>query len=120
MVCKVCGKELREGAKFCPACGTPCEAPAVVAAPVAESAPVVETPVAEPAKIEVEKTVLVSKEEEAAPAPAPKAPAAPKATPASNDVLIAVITAAVAAAMQEENGGQAAPAFRVVSFRKIS
>ena len=58
-------------------------------------------------------------EEESAPAPAPKA-AAPVAAPASNDVLIAVITAAVAAAMQEENGGAPAPAFRVVSFRKIS
>ena len=66
------------------------------------------------------RTVFFDEEEEAAPAPAPKAPAAPKAAPASNDALIAVITAAVAAAMQEENGGQAAPAFRVVSFRKIS
>ena len=61
-------------------------------------------------------------EEEEAPVPftaAPKTAPAPVAVPASDDALIAVITAAVAAAMQEENGG-AAPAFRVVSFRKIS
>ncbi len=60
--------------------------------------------------------------EEEAPVPftaTPKAAPAPVATPASDDALIAVITAAVAAAMQEENSG-AAPTFRVVSFRKIS
>lgn len=45
------------------------------------------------------------------------APAVAKAT--GDDALIAVITAAVAAALAEENGG-AVPGFRVVSFQKIS
>ena len=59
--------------------------------------------------------------QEAPAAPAPVAPAKPiTAAPAtSNDALIAVITAAVAAAMAEENGGSV-PAFRVVSFQKVS
>lgn len=50
------------------------------------------------------------------PAPAPKAAPAPVRTPAAgDDALVAVITAAVAAAMAEEGyaGG-----FRVVSFRR--
>ena len=51
-------------------------------------------------------------------APAPT-PAPAPAAPASNDALIAAITAAVAAALAEENGG-AVPAFRVVSFRRVS
>ena len=52
----------------------------------------------------------------AVPAPTPAAaPAAPK----GDDALIAVITAAVAAALAEENGG-AVPGFRVVSFQKVS
>lgn len=60
----------------------------------------------------------------AAPAPTPVAVPAPAPTtvsvaPASNDALIAAITAAVAAALAEENGG-AVPAFRVVSFRRVS
>ena len=38
--------------------------------------------------------------------------------PQSNDALLAVITAAVAATMAEENNGEA-PAFRVVSFRRL-
>ena len=38
--------------------------------------------------------------------------------PQSNDALIAVITAAVAASMAEENNGET-PAFRVVSFRRL-
>ena len=39
---------------------------------------------------------------------------------AGNDELIAVITAAVAAYMAEENGGEApANGFRVVSFRRV-
>ncbi len=54
------------------------------------------------------------------PAPKKPAPAAPSAPAASDDALIAVITAAVAAAMQEESDKGAVPAFRVVSFRKIS
>lgn len=54
------------------------------------------------------------------PTPKKSAPAAPTAPAASDDALIAVITAAVSAAMQEEGGTDAAPAFRVVSFRKIS
>lgn len=57
-----------------------------------------------------------------APAPAPVAPVAaapaPAAPAADHDALIAVITAAVAAAMAEENGG-VSPNFRVVSFRKL-
>ena len=64
------------------------------------------------------------------PAPAPAAPAAPvapapAAAPAGqaeaaqgDDALIAVITAAVAAAMADENNGEL-PAFRVVSFRRL-
>lgn len=52
---------------------------------------------------------------EEAPAPAPVAPA----SCARDDALIAAITAAVAATLAEENGGTA-PAFRVVSFQKVS
>lgn len=62
-----------------------------------------------------------------APAPAPVARAesvavtspAPVAAPASNDALIAAITAAVAAALADENGG-VVPGFRVVSFKKVT
>ena len=53
------------------------------------------------------------------PAPTPVAAPVPVAQAASDDALIAVITAAVAAALAEENGG-AVPGFRVVSFQKIS
>ena len=55
---------------------------------------------------------------------APAAPAAPakvqQTAPVAQDdgALIAVITAAVAATMADENGGEA-PAFRVVSFRRL-
>ena len=49
-------------------------------------------------------------------APAPAAPA-PVAAPKSDDALIAVITAAVAAAMAEQ-GSAPANGFRVVSFRR--
>lgn len=63
----------------------------------------------------------------AAPAPAPVARTesvavtspAPVAASASNDALIAAITAAVAAALAEENGG-VVPGFRVVSFKKVT
>ncbi|MBQ9098401.1 MAG: OadG family protein [Clostridia bacterium] len=48
-------------------------------------------------------------------APAPTAPVAP----ATNDALIAVITAAVAATLAEENSG-VVPAFRVVAFQKVN
>lgn len=73
--------------------------------------------------LEIFRSVIEkSKNESTAPAPAPVAaptPApAPVAKPAGDDALIAVITAAVAAAMAEENGG-VVPAFRVVAFRKI-
>ena len=51
-------------------------------------------------------------------APVVKASPAPVAT-ASNDALIAAITAAVAATLAEENGG-VVPSFRVVSFKKAS
>ena len=58
----------------------------------------------------------------AAPAPAPSAPAAtpaPAAPAATDDgVLLAVITAAVAAAMEEE--GTPSNGFRVVSFKKTT
>lgn len=54
----------------------------------------------------------------AAPAPAPVAPA-PVAAPRSDDTLIAVITAAIAATMAEE-GTAPAGGFRVVSFRRAS
>jgi Na+-transporting methylmalonyl-CoA/oxaloacetate decarboxylase gamma subunit len=62
-----------------------------------------------------------------APAPAPVARTesvavtspAPVAAPASNDALIAAITAAVAAALADENGG-VVPGFRVVSFKKVT
>ena len=40
-------------------------------------------------------------------------------TPSNDDAVIAVITAAVAATLAEENGG-AAPAFRVVSYRRAA
>ena len=68
---------------------------------------------------------LVTREPEAedTPTPAPAVPVAPVApapvAPASDDALIAAITAAVAATLAEENGG-VAPAFRVVSFQKVS
>jgi sodium pump decarboxylase gamma subunit len=59
--------------------------------------------------------------EQTAPKPTPVITPAPKAvqTATGDDALIAVITAAVAAALAEENGG-AVPGFRVVSFQKIS
>lgn len=51
--------------------------------------------------------------------PADTAPAA-AAKPVQDDgAVVAAITAAITAALAEENGGQA-PAFRVVSFRKIN
>ena len=60
--------------------------------------------------------------QKSAPAPKPVASPAPApvaAQPAGDDALIAVITAAVATALAEENGG-AVPGFRVVSFQKVS
>ena len=59
--------------------------------------------------------------EQTAPKPTPVITPAPKAvqTATGDDALIAVITAAVAAALAEENGGTV-PGFRVVSFQKIS
>lgn len=51
-------------------------------------------------------------------APAPALPEKPVEAVADDGALIAAITAAVAAAMSEENGGQA-PAFRVVSFSRV-
>lgn len=55
-----------------------------------------------------------------APAPVPVAPVAPAAPAAAgDDAVIAAITAAVAATLAEENGG-VAPAFRVVSYRKVN
>ncbi len=64
------------------------------------------------------RTVFGTDKQEEAPAPAPRA-AVPAPAPVVDDTqLVAVITAAVAAAMAEENDGKA-PAFRVVSFRRI-
>ena len=57
------------------------------------------------------------------PAPAPVKPVEKVETDVqntSNDELIAVLTAAVAAYMAEENGGEpSAEGFRVVSFRRV-
>ena len=56
-------------------------------------------------------------------APVPQAQAAPApAAPASDDALIAVLTAAVAAVLADEAAAQgtAVPAFRVVSFQRSS
>ena len=58
-------------------------------------------------------------DEPSAPAAAPVPVAPPVAQTASDDALIAAITAAVAATLAEENGGTV-PAFRVVSFQKVS
>ncbi len=56
-------------------------------------------------------------------APADSAPArsAPVTAESAEDqgAIVAAITAAISATLAEENGGQA-PAFRVVSFRKIN
>ena len=66
------------------------------------------------------KTVKVKAEK---PAPAPvkvEEKADTSDQNASNDELIAVITAAVAAYMAEENGGEVSTSgFRVVSFRRV-
>ncbi|MBQ8357256.1 MAG: OadG family protein [Clostridia bacterium] len=50
-------------------------------------------------------------------APLAASPSAASAPAGNDDSLIAAITAALAATLAEENGGQA-PAFRVVAFRK--
>ena len=49
----------------------------------------------------------------------PPAPSAPEAPAQSDDALVAVLTAAVAAAMAEERGSTVVPGFRVVSYRKV-
>lgn len=54
------------------------------------------------------------------PAEKENVPAAVTETPAEDQgAVVAAITAAISATLAEENGGQA-PAFRVVSFRKIN
>lgn len=67
------------------------------------------------------KTVK-AKAEKSSPAPVKIEEKADVVEPsASNDELIAVITAAVAAYMAEENGGEVSTSgFRVVSFRRVS
>lgn len=55
--------------------------------------------------------------QKSAPVQAKPAPAQ-AGVPQNNDAVIAAITAAVAATLAEENGGEA-PAFRVVSFRRL-
>ena len=62
-----------------------------------------------------EKAPVVSSN--SAPVQAKPAPAQ-AGVPQNNDAVIAAITAAVAATLAEENGGEA-PAFRVVSFRRL-
>lgn len=74
--------------------------------------------------LEIFRRLVVRDEEEKAPDAAPPAAApapvvAPAPVAANHDALIAAITAAVAATLAEENGG-VAPAFRVVSFQKVS
>ena len=61
------------------------------------------------------------KEAKPAPAPVKEQPSVSVAAQnASNDELIAVLTAAVAAYMAEENGGEVSTSgFRVVSFRRV-
>ena len=63
----------------------------------------------------------INAEEAKTAAPVAARPAAPvdAPTPSNDDAVIAVITAAVAATLAEENGG-AAPAFRVVSYRRAT
>lgn len=96
MICVNCGKEVRDGAKFCTFCGTPMAVPA----PEAESAPVVESetepasvveaapaaesmpesaPEAEPAAAPATEPAPV---EEPVPEPAPESEPAPAAEPA--------------------------------------
>lgn len=59
---------------------------------------------------------LEKKKEAASPAPTDALASAP--TEADDGELVAVITAAIAATLADEHGGEA-PAFRVVSFRKL-
>lgn len=60
--------------------------------------------------------VCITRRKKPIPQTTPPASAAPVS---EEGVLIAAITAAVAAALAAEHGGEA-PAFRVVSFRKIN
>ena len=54
------------------------------------------------------------------PVPVPPEPPAPEASaPTDEGALVAVLTAAVAAAMAEEKDAAALPGFRVVSYRKL-
>ena len=69
--------------------------------------------------LEIFRRLVVREPKAEKAAPPVQAPVVQAPQSASNDVLIAVITAAVAAAMAEENGGSA-PVFRVVSFQKVS
>ncbi len=128
MFCPKCGKQLRDGAKFCGGCGNPINAPAapVVAAPVVETpapapvvAPVVEAPVAETPAVEtpavetpvVETPVVetpapapMAAPVEEAPTPAPvaapvAAPAPKKAKKKGKGVLIAIIVVVLLAGL---------------------
>ncbi len=73
MFCKQCGKELREGAKFCPGCGT---AVAPAAAPIQP-----EAPAAAPVQPEVPAATPVQPEAPAAAPVQPEAPAAASVQP---------------------------------------
>lgn len=67
-------------------------------------------------RLAVEK--LGKKKDTAASAPIADPVPAPVPAEADNRELVAVITAAIAATLADEHGGEA-PAFRVVSFRKL-
>lgn len=53
------------------------------------------------------------------PAPAQQIPEKTDAPAQTDDALVAVLTAAVAAAIADERGTTAIPGFRVVSYRKV-
>jgi len=66
------------------------------------------------------RLILKRAEAKKAPAPtaAPAAPTVPAVETPDDGALVAAITAAVAACLATENGGQI-PAFRVVSYRRV-
>lgn len=75
MICVNCGKEVRDGAKFCTFCGTPIAAPA----PEAESAPITES-APEPVPV-TESAAESAPVTESAPEPAPVTESAPVTEP---------------------------------------
>ena len=86
MFCRNCGKEIREGSKFCTGCGTPVPAPAAPTAPVEETPAVPETPVEEIPTVPetpVEAPAAPVEETPAVPETPVEAPAAPVEAPAA-------------------------------------